>query len=693
MSPPLIPAKSDSLSFKQALTALSVAIILGVSLSSIQLYFEFNDAKITFHKNIDQAIQAMKGPAAQAAYNFDDEAAGQIVEGLFEFGSIYKVRIKQNLGEVLSEKTRNTIRPSNLLTNAFLEKSVTVNFSLNREVKGKSKVVGEMLVIADMEGVILDLYKRSTRVFISTMVQSFFLALVLLYFFNAKITDPLLSIVDQLTKVTERRKQGHLVAPEGHENDEFGLLVSRTNALLERISKDSEKLTEFAEGTRAINEELEQEIHERKSAEHALQRAHDTLEERVTERTNALTDEISIRKETEIKLEDAKLVADKANRAKSAFLANMSHEIRTPLNAILGFSQILLRKKNLSESQAELIQIINNSGEHLLELINDVLDLSKIEAGAMELQCVNFNFNELLEGIGGVFSIRCKEKGLAWQYENKTKSNTVVYADQRKIRQILINLLGNAVKFTDHGSITLRLSSDGGHEYTLSVSDTGAGIPEESQKDIFKPFQQANEGYHKGGTGLGLSISKKMLALMGSDLELTSNPDTGSCFYFSLNLSAVHNSTPTSSVNAIRHSKLKAGSRICALVADDVKDNRVLVESVLTNIGVDVKLAVNGKEILDVIGKNSIDIVFTDIQMPVMDGILAVRMIRDRYGDNAPPCVAITAAAMVRNEGDVPLNDCFDRVIYKPFHLDEIFEALSALTKARFESESSEDVI
>ena len=230
----------------------------------------------------------------------------------------------------------------------------------------------------------------------------------------------------------------------------------------------------------------------------------------------------------------ARVVAEAANQAKSLFLANMSHEIRTPMNAILGYAQILRGHSELSDQQRRAVEIIYHSGDHLLTLINEVLDLSKIEAGRMELQEVDFDLGQLVEGLVAMFELRCQEKGLTWRVEREGEG-WLVRGDESKLRQVLINLLGNAVKFTDAGEVVLRVRVEG-EIYHFAVHDTGSGIAPQQQQVVFEPFQQGASGVQKGGTGLGLSLARRHVELMGGQLQLESVPGQGTRFFFFLRL-------------------------------------------------------------------------------------------------------------------------------------------------------------
>jgi PAS domain S-box-containing protein len=406
-----------------------------------------------------------------------------------------------------------------------------------------------------------------------------------------------------------------------------------------------------------------------------------------------LAQALLISKAANINVKEAKEEAENANKTKSVFLANMSHEIRTPLNAILGFSQILLEEKGLEDEQRRALQTIDRSGSHLLELINSILDISKIEAGRMESFHCDFDLTDLIHGLIDMFKIQCDKKGLAIVTHGLPTDALLVHGDELKLRQILTNLIGNAVKFTDAGKVTLELNILENNYYQVAVIDTGKGIPRSAQSNIFEAFRQDDEGHKKGGTGLGLAISQKQLQLMDSKLKLESKPGEGSKFSFTLHLPRAQDEVKKPVNNNKKIIGLAKGHSVKALICDDIAENRDVLSKFLSSVGIEILLSESGEQAFEMVTKHSPDILLMDIRMPGMSGVEASKQIIKKFGKDHVKIILHSASVLEDEQETYKKLGC-NGFILKPFRkqtvLDSIQEALSI--EYEYESSNEEDV-
>jgi signal transduction histidine kinase/DNA-binding response OmpR family regulator len=456
--------------------------------------------------------------------------------------------------------------------------------------------------------------------------------------------------------------RGHIAVLDRHERDwndaDFGILrifSARAGAELER--RDYEKRLEALNAAlQKANAQLQRELLMRLDAEERLAQAKRAAEQ-------------------------AQRSAEEANQAKSNFLAHMSHELRTPLNGILGYAQLLKRDTTLRAEQLEGLSVIESSGEHLLALVNDLLDLAKIEAGRLELHPKRFDLPKLLKHAADVAAVRARDAGLTFTFQLPPELPTQVRGDERAMRQVLLNLLGNAVKFTPRGEVVFRVqvlcAAPDRCTVRFTIEDSGPGIAREDLKRIFEPFTRASIGSGVEGTGLGLPISKRLVDAMGGRLEVGSREGGGSIFTVELDME-------TAERTAIDHGVVVeqivgyGGSRRSVLVVDNDAASRQLLARLLAAVGITALEASGGGEALHIAAAKQVDLIATDLAMPEMTGLELTQKLRADERLRGLPILAVSASvsAFTREEA---LGAGCDGFVGKPVHADELFAAIGPL--------------
>lgn len=607
-----------------SLVLFSIVIATSVSL--------YRNQKI-FRRKLEQEAQVLLTTltisTADSFYFGNVELVKDIIEELSIQEAILCSRAYQQQGRIIANTENHLSHEFSLVVDPWGVKilqsqNMIFAWQADRLVAGKSVMVGNEVVGAiTVELSTASLEQQLAIERNQSLLLGMIIALVtsiIAFYWSRSVTEPLKQMITAAQYMASGGLDHEIIV---NSNDELAVLAKTFNFMTAELSKTVKDLEFRAD---------------------ALNRSEILASNKALELRKTLG-----------QLQQAKAIAERANKAKSVFLSNMSHELRTPLNGILGYAQILKRDRNLTQQQKNGLKIIYESGNHLLTLINDILDLSKIEARKLELYPTKLHSQSFFYGIGDIIRLQALDKDILFECILSPDLATGIEADEKRLRQVLLNLLGNAIKFTDHGRVTLTVNpipskaSQDSSAQTLRVEviDTGVGISPQQLRQIFQPFEQVGDmRKREAGTGLGLAISMRLVTLMGGQIGVTSKVDRGSTFWFDVTFPVVENAIATHQPESAKQIIGYVGQRRKMLVVDDKQENRSVMLNMLQPLGFEVTLASDGQQEIDLAQEIKPDCILTDLVMPVKSGFEAVKEIRQIPAIQDVIIIAISASVL-----------------------------------------------
>ena len=617
----LVGRHRSSVVMRLLATVFLFSCTVTLTLTGLQLYRDYHRGVMLIESRLAEIDGSYRGSLGEALWRLDRPQLELQLDGILHLPDIRLAEVT----EVIASDSSMVVAAGTHSRGPVMVRS----FPIVYRIQGHEESIGTLRVEATLANLYNELFRTALVILLSQGANTFLVSLFTIYIFSRLVTRHLATVARRVESYDFRQapQAFTLQRRRPRRPDELERVVAAFDSMCARLHRAYNDEREAAEGR------------------------------------------------------EARRTAEAANRAKSEFLANMSHELRTPLNGILGYAQILGRDRTLSERQRDGLGVIQRSGEHLLALINDILDIAKIEAGKMPFDIVEVPLPALLGDVEEIIRVKAEQKQLVFVCDAALDMHNAVpnavRADERRLRQVLLNLLANAVKFTDKGYVSLRVVPLPDGRVRFKVEDTGIGIGDMQRELIFEPFEQTgDEQRQRGGAGLGLGISRQLMRSMGSDILVESRKGEGSTFWFDLEAIPVPSVSPES--HAARVITGYAGARRSVLVIDDVATNRAVAVDMLEQIGFNMIEAASGQEALEKAQIMRPSMVLTDIVMREMDGLETMRRLRLLPDFAGVPIIAISASPTGGDEKR-SLGAGADAFVAKPIHLDTLLTKIAAL--------------
>jgi len=676
------------LSYRLTRDTVLIAMVLGLVLNAVQITLDYFSARNSMEADVQALMEISHNPAAQIAYNIDVRLAKELLDGLLRHPATIDARIVDSRNNTMAAaSTSSPVSSCRWISDQLF--GATRVFSQELSVSQlKNLPLGQLVVTIDTYHYGLQFLERATYTLVSGLLKSLILSMSLLVIFYLTLTRPLVSVISALSEVKASSPEKiRLPVPPGHQHDEIGIMVGIINQHLETIDSSLAQL---------------------RTAKSAMKNYSSELEHDVESRTREISDKNKALQRGNRALVKAKEDAMRRARARANFLASMSHEIRTPLNGVLGMLGLVLEGEQ-DPAKRHRLQIALSAGESLLGILNDILDISKVEAGKLNLENIPVDIHGLIEECATLHTQQARMKGIDLIAETDLNFPSRFLGDPTRLRQIVNNLLSNAIKFTNAGHVRITASYSAG-TLTIDVSDTGIGMSKEGLRRIFSPFSQAATQTTRlyGGTGLGLTLCRQLVERMHGEITVESKEQKGTRFTVSLPLPVLDNRNTedlqqsTEQLSGLEelpdHSAARllpapeyiqasssnepettqqSGLRI--LLVEDNEVNQMVASTLLRKLGHHADVAENGELAIEALGLQHYDLVLMDCQMPVMDGFETTRLIRKNPRWSELPVIAVTANVM---QGD--RDDCLacgmNDYITKPYNRSQLSAAIMRWT-------------